>query len=143
MRDRGPFSRIAGGFTAFLATIWRLITDILAEISGWDDFNRAFPDRPETAIETLNWRSARIRGLHFRGCLKFEICKAGLRVSVPLPGHSGRPFFVSWREIHAERTRFGIFEYVKLTFGPERLHSMLVRERIYRRLAAIGHVRVA
>jgi hypothetical protein len=131
---------IVVAFVAVFSAMWLGITALLGAISGWSGLEKAFPDRPEPAIETLRYQIGRMRGVNFNYCLRFEICSTGLRVSMlPLLGPFRKPFFVPWAQIGAERRQLVLIEAVMLSFGEQ--GKMLIRASAFERMAAVGNLR--
>ncbi len=134
---------IVVAFVVVFSAMWFGITALLGAISGWGSLEQAFPDHPEPAIESLRMQSARMRGVNFGNCLRFDICATGLRVTIPkLLGPFRKPFFVPWGQISAKPSKFGFFRYVTLTFGSRGEGSMAVRERAFEQMAAMGNLKL-
>jgi len=141
MSDAVLFPLIVVGFLAAFSALWLAITSLLGWMSGWGRLERAFPDRPEPSIETLTFQSVRVRGVNYNNCIRFELCATGLRVSVlRLLGPFQRPFFVPWSQIRAERTSGLFLNYVTLAFGMRGKGGMVIRERAFERMAAVGNL---
>lgn len=128
---------------ALFSLMWVGITSLLGKISGWSALEPIFPDHLVPPIETLRFQSARMRGVNYNNCLRFEICVTGLRIAVfRLLGPFQKPLFVPWGQISAERANSPFFKIVSLNLGMRSEGTMIIRQRTFDRIAAKGNLRL-
>ena len=137
--------------TAFLAIfpflfigIWLLATTMIWLLAGWRSLQERFPDRDELPLARLRFQSAIFGGSFFGAsygnCLRFGVCRSGLRVAVwRVFAPWSRPFFVPWTAIRTEPKRFlGLPHYIigfyRLRCGDPEVQSMILTDRAARRI---------
>lgn len=134
-----------GLFPLFFVGMWLVATSVLAFFAGWPTLQQLFPDRDEQPIDRLRMQSGSLGkgslwnpwgNVRYGGCLRFDVCRSGLRVAVwKIFGPFVGPFFVPWPEITVTEWRFLFFRMYRLSLG--RSGSFLtIRARAYRRIAA-------
>lgn len=79
--------------------LWLLATTMAWLLSGWRNLQARFPDRDEEPLERLRFQSAvfggSFFGANYGSCLRFDVCRTGLRVAVwRIFAPWSRPFFV-------------------------------------------------
>ena len=126
------------------AAFWLTITSILGKMSGWNDLERIFPDRPETPLDTVRFVSARMRAVSYNNCLRFDMCPTGLRISVfRLIGPFQKPLFVPWGQIKPETQRAFFVKHVALVIGYMGEGSLAISSGAFARIVANSPLRAA
>jgi hypothetical protein len=118
--------------------LWCLMGVLLAWIGGWGVLARHYPARSDSDGRRFWFRSGRLGGVNYGGCLILTVSAAGLRVTaLPLFRSGHPPLFIPWGDVTAIAGRTWIFPWVELTFaqcpGPtfriaRRLAEALARE---------------
>ena len=118
--------------TAFLAIfpflfigMWLVITTMLTYFSGWEKLRERFPDHEETPRRRLRFQSGLFGkgsmwnpwgNVSYRNCLRFDICRSGLRVAIwRIFGPFSGPFMVPWDKISVEEKRFLAWRFYRLS----------------------------
>ena len=132
--------------------IWLIVALVTYHFSGWAKLVERFPDRLDQPVRRLRFRSGRMGkgsrwnpwgGVSYSGCLRFDICRTGLRVAawrIALP--FSQPFLVPWDKIAVEQQRFLFFRYYRLTFGSGELSALTIDHRAFRAIAEDGLLKV-
>ena len=129
----------------FFIGAWLLSTTAIWLLSGWSRLQDHFPDRDEVPLERLRFQSAifgrSFFGANYGSCLRFDVCRGGLRVAVwRVFAPWSRPFFVPWTAIRTEPKRYlGLPHYVigfyRLVCGDPEVQSLILTNRAARRVA--------
>ena len=125
-------------FPLLFVALWCLMGVLLAWIGGWGVLARHYPARSGSDGRRFWFRSARLGGVNYGGCLTLTVSAAGLRVAaLPLFRSGHPPLFIPWGDVAVTVGRTWIFPWVELTFaqcpGPtfriaRRLAEALARE---------------
>ena len=128
--------------------IWLIVSLATYHFSGWAKLVERFPDRLDQPLRTLRFRSGRLGkgsrwnpwgGVRYGGCLRFDICRNGLRIAawrIFLP--FSQPFLVPWDQIAVAEQPFLFLRYYRLTFGADELSALTVDRRTFRAIAEDG-----
>lgn len=132
--------------------MWLSISTVFGLISGWYTLHHQYSDRDERPIDRLRMQSGSLgRGslltpwgpVPYTGCLRFDVCPSGLRVSVwRIFGLFQRPFFVPWAEINVEEKKVLVFKFYRLSFGRSGGNALWIRRRAFERIAASSPLQV-
>jgi len=116
----------------FFVAAWCLTGFLLAWIGGWAVLARQYPARRGVDGRRFSFRSAKLGGVSYGGCLILTVNAAGLRIAaLPLFRSGHPPLFIPWGDVAVKVGRTWIFHWVELTF--ERCQGQTFR--IARRLA--------
>lgn len=140
-------------FPLVFVGLWLAVGVFIAVIGGWSGLAVKFPDRIETPLQRLRFRSGRLGngsiwnpfgGVSYNSCLHFDICRSGLRVAISrLFSPFSRPFFVPWNQISVEEKRFLFFCRYRLTFGSDDPNALTIYPPTFKRIAASGLLKSA
>src|SRR5580765_7585355 len=132
-------------FPFLFVGMWIGVTALLAALSGIGELAERYPDRPEQRPwRTLRFQSGQLgrfimTGVNYGGCLRFDVCPAGLRVKIwRIYAPFSKPFLVPWDAIAVEsRPVLGLPFYFarryRLTFGNPPLGPLTFSGRTGRR----------
>jgi hypothetical protein len=133
--------------------LWLTATMALGYFSGWFSLQERYPDQDERPIDRLRMRSGSLgRGslwnpwgaVRFNHCLRFDVCKSGLRIAVwRIFGVFQRPFFVPWSEIRVEEKKFLFMRMYRLNFGRDGGSALTVWRKAFERIAASSDLKVS
>ncbi|GAA0471222.1 hypothetical protein GCM10009096_10210 [Parasphingorhabdus litoris] len=122
-------------FMAIFLGMWLLVVTLLARISGWTKLQDRFPDRPDQSLIVMRAQSGAMGGIasakvNFSGCLRFDVCRTGLRISVwKIFGPFQRPFFVPWSQINVSDASVFKFKRHRLGFGTPESGFLIIANR--------------
>lgn len=115
--------------------MWLIIVTLLGRMSGWIALQNRFPDRPDETLVAMRAQSGAMGGIslakvNFSGCLRFDVCRKGLRVSVwKIFGPFQRPFFVPWSQIAVSDASIFKFKRYRLTLGTPKTGFLIIADR--------------
>ena len=105
-------------FPVLFVALWCLVGFLLAWIGGWAVLARQYPARPGVDGRRFSFRSARLGGVSYGGCLILTVNAAGLRIAaLPLFRSGHPPLFIPWGDVAVTIGRAWIFHWVELTFA--------------------------
>ena len=124
---------------------WLIITALLWLFSGWKALQDRFPDHDELPLKRMHFQSATFGdgffGSNYGGCLRFDVCRSGLRVAVwRIFGPLSQPFFVPWSEITTDTKRFlglphYVFGFYRFRLGKPEVKCLVLNKRAALRIA--------
>ena len=125
-------------FPLLFVVLWCFVSVLLAWIGGWGVLARHYPARRGFDGRRFSFRSARLGGVSYSGCLTLTVGAEGVSVAVlPMFRAGHPPLFIPWGDVTASAGRTWIFRWVELGFaqcpGPtfrisRRLAEALTRE---------------
>jgi hypothetical protein len=106
-------------FPLCFASMWLVVTTILAVLSGWFRLMAKFPDQSIAPLLRLRRRSGTMGlGVGMRGILTLSVCPSGLRVGMMrIFGPFCRDFLVPWEDISVTRKTMFRWPFARLQFG--------------------------
>jgi hypothetical protein len=125
-------------FPIFFASLWIVISVVLARMSGWHRLVERFPDRAALPQQRLRFQSGSMGpGVNMNGILMLDVCQNGLRVGIlRIFGLFSKPFFVPWQAIRVTRTKRWLMPVALLEFGNPKVGELMIRPRLAERLAS-------
>lgn len=127
--------------------MWLGVVTLLASLGGWNRLQERYADRPEPPLLSLQMQSGQLGSgspfnpfgnVNYNGCLRFDACPTGLRVSVwKIFGPFQRSFFVPWTEISASEKTFLFFRVIALRLGQMSGVSLTINRRTFARIAEV------
>ena len=124
-------------FALVFATLWLIVTTIVALVSGWFRLMERYPDQSEAPILRLRGQSGGMGpGVRMRGILTLGVCPSGLRVGMMrVFGPFCRDFFVPWENIAIGRKMSLFGRVAKLQFGYPAIGQLTIPAHIADSLA--------
>lgn len=122
-------------FPVLFLGMWLIIVTLLGRMSGWINLQDRFPDRPDESLIIMRAQSGAMGGIsvakvNFSGCLRFDVCRTGLRVSIwKIFGPFQRPFFVPWGQITVSDASVFKFKRHRLAFGTPEGGFLIIANR--------------
>ncbi len=130
-------------FPLFFASLWLVVTTLLAALSGWFTLMAKFPDQNVAPLLRFRWQSGTMgMGVGMRGILILSVCGPGLRVGMlRIFGPFCRDFLVPWGSISVTRRKMFFWRFARLQFGNPVIGTLSITERLADQLAraAMGH----
>lgn len=129
-------------FPVIFLGMWLLVVTLLSRMSGWMTLQNRFTDRPDKSVLVMRAQSGAMGGIslakvNFSGCLRFDICQMGLRVSVwKIFGPFQKPFFVPWGQIKVSDASIFKFKRHRLRFGTPESGFLIIANRTAAIIAA-------
>lgn len=128
-------------FPILFIALWLGVVTLLASLGGWNRLQERYADRPDTPLLSLRMQSGQLGSgspfnpfgnVSYNGCLRFDVCHTGLRVSVwKIFGPFQRPFLVPWSEISASEKSILFFTRISLRLGQMGSHSLIINRRAF------------
>lgn len=134
---------IAVVFPLFFASLWLVVTTILAVLSGWFRLMAKFPDQIVEPLLRVRGQSGSMGlGVSMSGILTLAVCPSGLRVGIMrVFGPFCRDFFVPWQDIRVTRKPVLFWPVAKLQFGNPAIGSLTIQAHVADRLARAAMAR--
>ena len=128
---------VAVFFPLFFASMWLVVTTILAVLSGWFRLMARFPDQNIEPLLRLRWRSGTMgMGVGMRGILTLSVCPSGLRVGMMrIFGPFCRDFLVPWEDISVTRKTMFYWPFARLQFGNPAIGTLSIPAHLADQLA--------
>jgi hypothetical protein len=126
-------------FPLFFVAMWLFVTWLIGKISGWHALAARFPDKRETPLKQMTWRSGRMGSLGARinRVLNIDVCPSGLRFSLMwLFANTNKPFLVPWDQIQTENVDGVFVNETHLKFGRPQTGTMTVWRSLADEIAA-------
>lgn len=136
-------------FPLIFVGLWLVIVTLIGRLSGWTRLQNRFPDRPEESLVIMRAQSGAMGGIsaakaNFSGCLRFDVCRTGLRVSVwKIFGPFQRPFFVPWGQITVSDASIFKFKRHRFTFGTPRSGFLIIANRTAKIIEANSSIKLS
>jgi hypothetical protein len=124
---------IAFIFPVFFVALWCVIFFLISQASGWAVLARRFRLTSPFAVQSWDWKSARMRwGANYNNCLTIGSDPIGLYLSMVFPFRFAHPpLLLPWQEVSVRRRRSMLFfKYVELSLGREEQIPLLIRENL-------------
>lgn len=124
-------------FPLFFASLWLMVTTVLAVLSGWFRLMARFPNQAMDPILRVGGQSGSMGlGVSMRGILALGVCPSGLRVGIMrVFGPFCRDFFVPWEDIRVIRRTVLFWPAAKLEFGSPAIGSLTIPAHVANKLA--------
>ncbi|MEP3227226.1 MAG: hypothetical protein ABJO01_14710 [Parasphingorhabdus sp.] len=135
-------------FPIFFIGLWLGIVLLIAKTSGWSKLQDRFPDRHDMALLAMRSQSgimggAKMGKAKFSGCLKLDVCRTGLRVSVwKIFGPFQRPFFVPWSQIDISEDTFLRLKRYRFGFGTPEVGYLILGARTAQNIASQSPIEI-
>jgi hypothetical protein len=124
-------------FPLFFASLWLVVTTILAVLSDWFRLMVKFPNQTIEPLLRIRGRSGTMGlGVSMRGILTFSVCTSGLRVGMMrMFGPFCRDFLVPWESIAVTRKTMLFWRIAKLQFGNPAIGTLSISAHVADQLA--------
>ncbi len=136
-------------FPVMFLGMWLLIVTLLGRMSGWNKLQNRFPDRPDESLIVMRAQSGAMGGIssakvNFSGCLRLDVCRTGLRVSMwKIFGPFQNPFFVPWGQIDVSDASIFKFKRHRLGFGTPESGFLIIADRTAKMIATRSPIKLS
>lgn len=113
-------------FPFFFIVMWAFLSVLIAHIGGWSQLSEYYRTDQPFSGKIRRWQSGSMRwGTNYGNCLNIGANSEGLYLSVMFLFRTGHPpLFIPWEDISVEeRTTWGIFRTIRLTFSKAPRHT--------------------
>lgn len=120
--------------------LWLAVTLVIPKLSGWARLEELLPDIAEPAMESFGFQAFYLGkgklGASYRGCVTFEVCESGLRVSIwKVFAPFSKPIFIPWDAVEVEPATIMAITVARLKIGPGGEYWMTIPVRYARNIA--------
>jgi hypothetical protein len=117
-RSPSDFAWLWAVFPPLFAGMWMLVCFVLSITGGWHVLAARYATKVSFSGERFHFRSARVGGVNYGGCLTFGSGPAGLYLAILFPFRIGHPpLAIPWSDVSAREARRWLFHEVELYFA--------------------------